>query len=74
MHVALPAILAALFCTPSPLCMVAPSDEMNEEQHLHPLSILNIDDNFVISKKRRRKTERLYFRQHRFVLSMTVTT
>jgi hypothetical protein len=31
--------------------MVAPSDEMNEEQHLRPLSIFNIDDNFVISKK-----------------------
>jgi hypothetical protein len=30
--------------------MVAPSDEMNEEQHLRPLSILNTDDNFVQTK------------------------
>jgi len=50
--------------------MVAPSDEMNEEQHLHPLLIFNIDDNFVISKKR----ERLYFHQQLFVLSITATT
>jgi len=38
--------------------MVATSDEMNEEQHLHPL--------LVISKK--------WEHQQRFVLSITATT
>jgi len=40
--------------------MVAPPDEMNEEQHLRPLCIFNIDDNFVISKKRTRKKGNAY--------------
>ena len=43
--------------------MVAPPDEMNEEQHLRPLCIFNIDANFVTSKKKLsdEKREQLFF-------------
>jgi hypothetical protein len=51
--------------------MAAPSDEMNEEQHLRPLSIFNTDDNFISKKNADEKRERLYFRQQRVILSIT---
>jgi hypothetical protein len=40
--------------------MVAPSDEMNEELHLRPLSIFNVDDSVLISKKTQTKNGNVY--------------